>query len=41
LAQFQVWNQRKEKKDIEISIKAGATLAQQQVGDWMNERKGM
>jgi hypothetical protein len=29
------------KKDIEISIKAGATLAQQQVGDWKNERKGM
>jgi hypothetical protein len=33
--------EEKEKKNIEISIKTRATLAQQQVGDWKNERKGM
>jgi Spy/CpxP family protein refolding chaperone len=40
-AQFQVWIQKNEKKNFEISIKARATLAQLLVGDSKDERKGM
>jgi hypothetical protein len=40
-AQFQVWIQKIRKRNFEISIKAGATLAQVLVGNWKNEEIGM
>jgi hypothetical protein len=40
LAQFGVWNQKNEKKNSKISIKGGATLAQQQLQNQKDETKG-
>jgi hypothetical protein len=39
LAQQQLWNQKNEKKNFEISIKTEATLAQQQLWNQENEKK--
>jgi hypothetical protein len=41
LAQFQAWNQKNEKANFEISIKAEVALAKKQDWNQKYEKKGM